>query len=354
MKTAFVGQVLVPELLYAAEAKQRGLERDPGIVARHDQMLARSVEEQIRDAARTPGPTDAEIQGYYDAHSKQYNSPIRIRVWRIVVADEASAKAILDQVKGQGQAGVTKWKQLAREKSLDTATAMRDGDVGLVYPDGATESGRVKVDPKLFAAASQVKDGELGAAPVKIDAGWAVLWQQGSLPAVRRTLANEKVTIARQLERERAGERAARAPRAPAQWQREGPPPELLQSIAVSTFGTVGTPGRPGGLPGRVPDRVPDRHPPARRRGRPVASYATRLGAGVRDLTRFRRARPPVPRGVGRQPRAGACAPPESPAGSSPCQLPCGPGARTPPASSRSRIDQHQVILVGTRLNQPL
>lgn len=266
-RKAFVDHTLIPELLYTAEAKRRGLDRDPQIETRIRQMLARSVEEQIRDSARVPGPSDADVKAYYDAHSKQYNSPARIRIWRIVVADEAAAKQILDQVKGQGQVAVTRWSQLARERSLDKATAMRDGDLGLVYPDGSTELGRVQADAKLYVAADGVKDGEFVAAPVKIDSNWAVVWRRGSLPPVRRTLADERVAISRQLERETA-DKARRDLIAKLRAEQvKDLNPDLLKNVQISSFGTVGTPSHPGGLPGGRPMRPapPNAVPPTAR-----------------------------------------------------------------------------------------
>jgi peptidyl-prolyl cis-trans isomerase C len=274
IRRAFVDRILVPELLYAAEAKRQGVERTPEIIGRMQQMLSRSVEEEIRDKAHTPGPSDAEIRAYYDAHAAQYSSPLRLRVWRIIVADEPAAKAILDKVKGKGQEGVTLWSKIARESSLDKSTGMRDGDIGLVRPDGTTESGRVKVDAKLFEAAKGVKDGELVAVPVHIDAGWAVVWRRGSLPAVERTFAEERTSISRQLEREVAdGARRELLAKLRTDSVKDLHP-ELLQNISVSGFGTVGTPGRPGGLPGIRRRPGPLNFRPDLRRAMPPGSAA--------------------------------------------------------------------------------
>lgn len=207
-RRAVVERLLVPELQGAAEARARGLDQRPRVADRQRELLARSMEAELaRETARTAPVTDAEVQSYFDRHRARFETPRRIRIWRIQVADEALALKILEAAKGPG--GPKRWSDFARENSLDTATKLRDGDLGFVRPDGSTETPRVRVDPALFAAVDKLRDGELAPAPLALHGGYAVVWRRGSLPAISRTALQEGPAIRTLLTRERL--EAARA-----------------------------------------------------------------------------------------------------------------------------------------------
>ena len=113
---------------------------------------------------------------------------------------ELAKKIIADS---QGAPGPAKWRNYASDNSLDTATKFRDGDLGFVRPDGSTETPQLRVDPALFAAVDKVQDGQIVPEPLQVQAGIAVVWRRGSLPAISRTVAQEAAAIRTLLTRQR-------------------------------------------------------------------------------------------------------------------------------------------------------
>jgi peptidyl-prolyl cis-trans isomerase C len=201
-RRAVVERRLVPELRAAAEAKARGLHRKPEVQARVRELQARVFEEKLaRDAALARPVTDAEVKQYFEQNRQRFDTPQRIRVWRILVKDEALARRIIAQA--HGREGPKRWSDFAREHSLDTATKLRDGDLGFVRPDGSTEAPRVRVDPAIFKAVERLRDGEIAREPLAQGENFAVLWRRGSLPPVTRSLEQETSAIRTLLTRER-------------------------------------------------------------------------------------------------------------------------------------------------------
>ena len=122
-----------------------------------------------------------EIAGFYAQNLARFDTPERIGVFRILCSSEAEAKEVI--AVARGSSGLTRWKELARDKSLDKATAYRSGNLGFLAADGTSSEVSVRVDPALFAAASRVRDGEIVAEPVAEGPAFAVVWRRGSTPA---------------------------------------------------------------------------------------------------------------------------------------------------------------------------
>lgn len=198
----FVGDALVPELLFSEYAKQEKLAEVPHVRLRLREALERALGDAFLQEAAAAPLDEGELRAYYDAHRDDYQKPERIRISRILVDDDALARQILSQATGIKAAEL--WKQLARDHSLDNATKLRGGTLGFVYPDGRTDVPQVAVDPALYAAAAKVKDGELVPNPVKEAGHLAVVWRRGSLPAVDSSFAAERDAIRDILVREKA------------------------------------------------------------------------------------------------------------------------------------------------------
>jgi len=201
----YVEGTLVPELLAAQAARTQGLDKTPRYADREREALRSAVEANLKQETLKAKPvSDQEVKAYFDANESRFKQPLRVRLWRILVDDAATAKAVLAEAKAAGTP--TKWSELARDKSVDKATSLRQGDLGFVHPDGQTDVPRVRVDPALFKAAQTLKDGELATQPVAEGAKFAVLWRRGSLPAKARSLEQEKDSIRSLLERRRVDE----------------------------------------------------------------------------------------------------------------------------------------------------
>ena len=199
---AVVERLLAPELQRAAEARARGLDKRPRTADRLRELYSRAMDAELsRQLAEQQPITDADVQKYFDEHRDRFETPRRIRIWRILVNDEVLAKKIIAE--SQGAPGPAKWRSFARDNSIDTATKFRDGDLGFVRADGSTETPQLRVDPALFAAVDKLADGQIAPEPLKVQAGIAVVWRRGSLPPITRTVAQETPTIRTLLTRQR-------------------------------------------------------------------------------------------------------------------------------------------------------
>jgi peptidyl-prolyl cis-trans isomerase C len=250
---AVVDKLLVPELQAAAEARARGLDKKPRTADRLQQLYSRAMDAELaRETAVKQPVTDQDVQQYFEQHRERFETPRRVRIWRILVADEALAKKIIAESQGAG--GPKRWSDFARESSLDTATKFRDGDLGFVRPDGNTDTPRVRVDPALFAAVDKLSDGQLVPEPLKMPGGFAVVWRRGSLPPIARTVAEETPAIRTLLKRERL-EHARQALLDDLRKQRvTGLDTQLLETLPDGMFAPPEPPGR--SLP-PLPSAVP-------------------------------------------------------------------------------------------------
>jgi peptidyl-prolyl cis-trans isomerase C len=201
-RRAVVDRLLVPELQGLAEARARGLDKRPRTLDRLRELYARAMDAQLtRDSAAQQPVTDVDVQKYFDEHRDRFETPRRIRIWRILVSDIELAKKII--VESQGATGPAKWRNFARDSSLDAATKFRDGDLGFVRPDGSTDTPQLRVDPALFVAVDKLAEGQLAPEPLPVSGGFAVVWRRGSLPPIARTVAQEAPAIRTLLARQR-------------------------------------------------------------------------------------------------------------------------------------------------------
>lgn len=196
-----VASLLVPELLYAAEADQRAVAAQPDVSARIRDARKRALVDAMRTELSANGVPEDDVRSYFTSHRDEFEKPQRIRISRILTGDDATARKVLADVRGVR--GPERWNKWAREVSLDQATKLRGGALGFVFPDGRTEVPQVKVDSALYDAASKVKDGELVPDPVNEGGRFAVVWRRGTLPAENRTLDEERKRIREILLRKR-------------------------------------------------------------------------------------------------------------------------------------------------------
>jgi peptidyl-prolyl cis-trans isomerase C len=258
VRQRFVERVLVPELLHAQEAARQKLDRTPAMRERTRDLLQRALETELRDAlVQKKAVSDADLRSYFEANRARFETPRRIRIWRIAVKDEAQAKRILTE--STGPDAVKNWSRLARDQSLDKATNQRDGDLGFVREDGSTDVPQVRVAPELFAAADKVEDGELVAEPIREGEFWAVVWRRGTMPAVLRTFEEEREAIRETLLRQKL-EQAVQALAAELTTKSvRSVHHELLDYVSVNAFGDVAERERPGILRRRHARSTPEK-----------------------------------------------------------------------------------------------
>ncbi len=206
---AYVDQILVRDLVLAAGADKQGLAKEVPTKHQLDRALSNATLRKARAAYPSASAIPMEdVKRYYEDNKSRFDSPERINVWRILVKTRGEADAVIQAAKSDSS--ITKFNDLAREKSIDKATNMRGGNLGFLGPDGTSNEAGLKVDPEIVKAALTVKDGELVQTPVPEGASFAVVWRRATVPANKRTLDESTAQIRATLFRERTehGEKA--------------------------------------------------------------------------------------------------------------------------------------------------
>src|SRR6185369_10505706 len=131
------------------EGQKQGFDRDAEIERQVDDLRKRLVVQRVMKQYQTPPTiTDEAVKAQYDQNPGLY-STTQIRASHILVKDENDAKAILAQLRTNPE----KFADLAREKSVDTTSAKKGGDLGMF--------GQGRMVPDFERVAFTLKPGEI-------------------------------------------------------------------------------------------------------------------------------------------------------------------------------------------------
>jgi peptidyl-prolyl cis-trans isomerase C len=153
---------LVDGRALVAEARKTGLEKDP-VVARQIQ----AAEDQALQTAllhKEVGPlvTDEAVRARYDKDVAGKPGVEEVHARHILVADEATAKKIIAELKKGGD-----FAALSKQYSKDPGAAQQGGDLGFFK--------QADMVPEFATAAFALKDGEVSSTPVHTQFGWHVI-----------------------------------------------------------------------------------------------------------------------------------------------------------------------------------
>jgi parvulin-like peptidyl-prolyl isomerase len=206
---------LVDLELLAAEARRRGLDKQPETQERVRQMLRDELLTRVRAAVPAPNDIpDAEARRYYDEHRDDFREPERRRVAHIVVGSETEAKAVLEKAL---TASAADWGKLVAEKSRDSrdkpASALPPelaGDLGIVGPPGQPRGENPSVPEPLRAAVFEIdKLGGVLPRPVAAGGAFHIVRMTGKTDARDRAFADAERSIRVALVQERIRAREA-------------------------------------------------------------------------------------------------------------------------------------------------
>lgn len=255
----FLDRVLVRELVLTLGAIDAGFEKHPELADRTRSILRGALIDQVKKQQTADPISEETVRAYYEANKDRFVAPKRLAVWRILVATEDEARAIIAEMRQSGTLDVKKWNQLARDKSLDKMSAMKSGNIGFLNPDGTTPQPELKFDVSIYEAAEKVQDGELVQDPVKEGSEWAVVWRKQAMRAVSRSVEMESSTIRSTILDERI-RKIVNDLLAELRTAHLGEShPELVEALAVTETGEVTRVARPGILP--RPRRIVDTTP---------------------------------------------------------------------------------------------
>ncbi len=158
----FVDELVKKEMLYQ-EAKKKGLENNPEYKKKIDDykkltLVGMLLEKEIEEKVKV---SDKDVKDYYEAHKAELTANNQVRASHILVKTEEEAKKIMDQLKKGGD-----FAKIAREKSIDTGSAKKGGDLGFFS--------RGQMVPEFEKLAFGLKEGEIGG-PVKTQFGYHII-----------------------------------------------------------------------------------------------------------------------------------------------------------------------------------
>ena len=200
--------------LLAAEARRRGLDKDPNVedavrIILRDAMLAKA-----RAGVTSPAELTAEeLRAYWDAHRADFEEPERRRISAIVLTDRREAAKLLKDAQKVRTAG--EWGELFFKHSV-TAPKVRGpneptelaGDLGFVGPPDDAKGANPRVPESVRAAAFKLAGvGDVAAEVIEADGKLYLVRIAGVAAAHRRTFAEAERSIRVLLVQERVAAR---------------------------------------------------------------------------------------------------------------------------------------------------
>jgi peptidyl-prolyl cis-trans isomerase C len=160
-KQQFIDNLILNDLMYE-EGVRLGFADDPDIKRQVDEFRQRLVVQRVmRDLRKRPEVSDEDAKQRYDANPNLY-STTQVRASHILVKDEATAKAIREQVVKNPDS----FADVAKEKSTDLGSGRRGGELGLF--------GAGRMVPEFEAVAFSLKPGEISEV-VKTQYGYHII-----------------------------------------------------------------------------------------------------------------------------------------------------------------------------------
>lgn len=192
-KREFVENMVRFEVL-AAEAKRKGLDRDPEVIRRTKRVMIDRLIDQLRsDLVKLEQISDADIKAYYQEHIDQYKQPPKVRGCLIVVKDKARAAELRARALKK-PTDRRYFASMAQEHSIHQPTSKRGCDTKPVPKDGSDD-----VPAAVARALFETKGLWQVTAPFKVDQGWAIAMKTGEQEAVDIPLEVERNKIRNRL-----------------------------------------------------------------------------------------------------------------------------------------------------------
>jgi peptidyl-prolyl cis-trans isomerase C len=192
-KENFLNEIIKKEILYQ-EALNKGLEKSPEFKQKVEDfkkltLISELINQEIMSKAKV---SEQEVKDYYNKHKEDFATTTQIRASHILVKTEDEANKVLERLK-KGE----KFETLARELSLDKASAKHGGDLGFF--------GRGQMVPEFERAAASLKVGQISE-PVKTQFGYHIIKVTGRKTGPILPFDRVKEVIAQKLAGEKQKE----------------------------------------------------------------------------------------------------------------------------------------------------
>ncbi|WP_456392607.1 peptidyl-prolyl cis-trans isomerase [Nitratifractor sp.] len=186
--------------LVAKAAQKAGMEKDPEFqkmleLAKKKLLINAYAKKQFESTV----VSDSEAKEFYQKNMEKFKTPEQIHARHILLKDEKSAQAVIDQLKGlKGEALKKKFIELAKEKSTGP-TGPKGGDLGYF--------GKSQMVLPFAKAAFALKKGEITLKPVKTQFGWHVIYVEDKRPSRVIPFEAAKAKIIAMLRQKRFAEK---------------------------------------------------------------------------------------------------------------------------------------------------
>jgi hypothetical protein len=195
----FAKDQLQNELFYQG-AEKLGYADDLAVTTFLNQTLVQMFIRKEFEEAVTPDDVPADdVAKYYAEHSEEFRRPEMRRARHILVGSEREAKDILEELRSKkGPA----FRAVAKERSLDTETNIRGGDLLYFTEDGKVvgQEGGASIDATLAKSAFELENSGDLSKPLDLgDGKWSVLELTGIRPERVQTVEQAGGLIRRKL-----------------------------------------------------------------------------------------------------------------------------------------------------------
>jgi peptidyl-prolyl cis-trans isomerase C len=189
---------LVDAQALLAEAKKTGLDKDPAVQRSVQMAEERTLASAMLNKVVRPQVTDEAVKARYDQEYANKPGEPEVHARHILVADEATAKKIIADLKKGGD-----FAALSKQYSKDPGASAQGGDLGWFKKSDMV--------PEFADAAFAMKDNEITPAPVKTQFGWHVIQTLGHRTSTPPTFEQERDELRQKMVQEAVQKEIAQA-----------------------------------------------------------------------------------------------------------------------------------------------
>lgn len=153
---------MIDGLALVAEAKRTGMDKDPAVQREVQMAEDRALETAVLHKLIGPQITEAAVRARYDSTIAGKPGEEEVHARHILVADEATAKKIIDELNKGGD-----FAALSKQYSKDPGASQQGGDLGWFK--------KSEMVPEFADAAFSLKKGQIDQTPVHTQFGWHVI-----------------------------------------------------------------------------------------------------------------------------------------------------------------------------------
>ncbi|HSQ92054.1 MAG TPA: peptidylprolyl isomerase, partial [Nitrospiraceae bacterium] len=192
-KRLFLDELITRELLMQ-EARKLGLDQNDAIRDRTQRYREQLIlDELLKDRIKAKVElSQEELDAYYEKHAHELLTPLKVRVWQMLLPNVSAAKDLEHQINEGGD-----FAKFAQRYSIDGKTKAKGGDLG-PYHNGL-------VVPEVDAVIHTLKP-DMVSAPIKTDLGYYLV----KITALDREIIQADVAVRERLRQELLNEKRRR------------------------------------------------------------------------------------------------------------------------------------------------